>query len=71
MFKHLAHVEDDTFSLLPHRTSWDTVDWDAGNDPDRDWRPAAGDSPEQFVAFWQDAMARLRSGNFHAEIALA
>ncbi len=68
MFKHLAHVEDDTFSRLPHR---DPVGHGGlGRRPDRDWRSAAGDSPEQLVAFWQDAMARLRSEDLRAEIAL-
>jgi len=30
-------------------------------DPDWDWRSAAGDSPEQLFALWQDAVDRSRS----------
>ena len=63
LLKHLAHVEDDTFSvLLLGRTPgppWDTVDWDA--DPEWDWHSAAEDTPEQLLAIWQDAVARSRS----------
>jgi hypothetical protein len=63
LLKHLAHVEDDTFSRLllgrDPRDPWDTVDWDA--DPDWDWHSAAGDTPEQLYTLWQDAVARSRS----------
>jgi uncharacterized damage-inducible protein DinB len=62
MLKHLATVEDYWFSQMLHGRDpappWDTVDWDA--DPDWEWHPAAGDTPEQLVAFWQAAVARSR-----------
>jgi uncharacterized damage-inducible protein DinB len=63
MIKHLALVEEWWFSQWlrgrgPH-PPWDTVDWDA--DPDWDWHSAAGDSPEQILALWQDAVSRSRS----------
>jgi uncharacterized damage-inducible protein DinB len=63
MLKHLALVEDDWFCwwLLgrDRQPPWDTVDWDA--DPDWDWHSAAGDTPEQLLSLWQDAVARSRS----------
>jgi hypothetical protein len=62
LLKHLALVEDDQFSrkLLGRDLGppWDTVDWDA--DPDWEWQSAAGDSPGQLMALWQDAVARAR-----------
>jgi uncharacterized damage-inducible protein DinB len=63
MLKHLALVEDDWFCWWLHgrdrQPPWDTVDWDA--DPDWDWHSAAGDTPEQLRALWQDTVARSRS----------
>ena len=63
LLKHLALVEDDTFSgkLLgrDRQPPWDRVDWRA--DPDWDWHSAAGDTPEELFALWQDAVARSRS----------
>ena len=63
MLKHLAYVEDSWFSevLLGRAPGppWNTVDWDA--DHDWDWHSAAGDSPGQILALWQDAVARSRS----------
>jgi hypothetical protein len=60
LLKHLAFVEDDKFSRFlfarDRQPPWDTVDWAA--DPDWDWRSAAGDSPEQLQALWQDTVAR-------------
>ena len=38
---------------------WATVDWDA--DPDWEWRTAAGDTPDQLMTLWQDAVIRSRS----------
>jgi hypothetical protein len=35
------------------------VDWDA--DRDWDWHSAAGDTPEQLYALWQDAVTRSRA----------
>jgi hypothetical protein len=62
LLKHLAVVEDDQFEVKlygrkPH-PPWDTVDWD--NDPDWEWRTAADDSPEQLMAWWQEAADRSR-----------
>jgi hypothetical protein len=62
LLKHLAFVEDDKFSRFlfarDRQPPWDTVDWAA--DPDWDWHSAAGDSPEQLHALWQDTVARSR-----------
>ncbi len=63
LLKHLALIEDEYFSrrLLGRDMGapWDTADWDA--DPDWEWHSAAGESPEQLRALWQDAVARSRS----------
>jgi hypothetical protein len=63
LLKHLALVEDEYFSVrLLGRDAvspWDTVDWDA--DPDWEWHSAAGDTPAQVYALWQDAVARSRA----------
>ncbi|MGW0822233.1 DinB family protein [Streptomyces sp. NPDC002845] len=63
LLKHLAVVEDDTFSRKwlgqELGSPWDTVDWNS--DPDWEWRSAADDSPEQLLALWQDAVARSRA----------
>jgi hypothetical protein len=63
LLKHLALVEDDTFTrkLLGRNPGppWDTVDWEA--DPDWEWRSAAEDGPEQLMTLWRDAVARSRS----------
>ncbi len=63
LLKHLAYVEDEWFSRRLHgrdrHPQWDTVDWKA--DPDWEWHSAAGDSPEQLFALWQDAVAGSRS----------
>ena len=62
LLKHLALVEADTFSRKLRGESigppWDSIDWDA--DPDWDWRSAAGDSPDELMALWRDAVARSR-----------
>jgi uncharacterized damage-inducible protein DinB len=63
MLKHLANVEDYWFSRRLHgrdpQPIWEAADWDA--DPDWDWHPAAGDTPEYLRALWQDAVVRSRS----------
>ena len=63
LLKHLALVEDEYFSrrLLGRDFGppWDTVDWDA--DPDWEWHSAAGDTPEQLLTLWRDAVTRSRS----------
>src|SRR5256886_13450912 len=63
VLKHLAAVEDDTFSVklygrAPH-PPWDTVD--CATDPDWEWHSAAEDSPEQLVSLWQEAVGRSRT----------
>jgi len=63
LLKHLALIEDEYFTrrLLggDFGPPWDTVDWDA--DPDWEWHSAAGDTPEQLLALWQEAVARSRA----------
>ena len=63
LLKHLALVEDDSFSgsLLGHDlgSPWDGVDWDA--DPDWEWQSAADDTPEQLMALWREAVFRSRA----------
>ena len=62
LVKHLAGVEDDVFSVKLHgrdpHPPWDTVDWSA--DPDWEWHSAAGDSPEELMLLWQEAVGRSR-----------
>jgi uncharacterized damage-inducible protein DinB len=63
LLKHMALVEDTWFSRSLHgqdrQPPFDAVDWKAT--PDWEWESAAGDSPEQLRALWQDAVARSRS----------
>jgi hypothetical protein len=63
LLKHLALVEDHTFSVKLNGREpgppWDTVDWDA--DPDWEWHSAAQDSPEQLMTMWQEAADRSRA----------
>jgi Protein of unknown function (DUF664) len=63
LLKHLALVEDDSFSrsLLGRDlgSPWDGVDWDA--DPDWEWQSAADDTPEQLMALWRGAVVRSRA----------
>lgn len=63
MLKHLAYVEDLWCSRRLHGRDpappWDSVDWDA--DVDWDWHSAAGDTPEELRALWEDAVERSRS----------
>src|SRR5579859_3304956 len=58
LLKHLALVEDHQFSVKLHGRDlpppWDAVNWDA--DPDWEWHSAAGDSPEQLMSLWQEAV---------------
>ncbi|KUO18860.1 mini-circle protein [Streptomyces dysideae] len=63
LLKHLAFAEDWWFSRRLHGHApappWNAVDW--GADVDWDWNSAAGDTPEQLLALWQDSVARSRS----------
>jgi hypothetical protein len=63
LLKHLALIEDHTFSakLLGRDLGprWNTADWVA--DPDWEWHSAADDSPEELLALWQAAVARSRA----------
>jgi uncharacterized damage-inducible protein DinB len=63
ILKHMALVEDGWFSRTLHgreyHSPWHSVDWKA--DPDWEWRTAAGDSPEELRAIWQEAVDRSRS----------
>ena len=63
LLKHLAFVEDATFSWKWLGRSpgppWESVDWDA--EPDWDWRTAADHTPEELYALWPEAAARSRA----------
>ena len=63
ILKHMSLVEYGWFSRSLHGREyappWDAVDWKA--DPDWEWRSAAGDTPEQLHALWQDTVARSRT----------
>jgi Protein of unknown function (DUF664) len=63
LLKHLALVEDDTFSKMllgrDYGPPWDVVDWEA--DPDWEWHSATEDTPEQLIALWQHAVVRSRA----------
>ncbi|TDW22411.1 DinB family protein [Kribbella kalugense] len=63
LMKHLALVEDDTFT---HRlfgrdlgAPWGAVDWDS--DPDWEWRTSTTDSPEELLELWDSAVRRSRA----------
>lgn len=62
LLKHLALVEDNTFTYrIAQRempAPWRAVDWDA--DPDWEWRTAADDEPEALYELWREAVARSR-----------
>jgi Protein of unknown function (DUF664) len=63
LLKHLAFVEDYTFTVkLSNRAPgepWQSADWDA--DPDWEFSSAATDTPEQLYAIWDGAVERSRS----------
>jgi hypothetical protein len=63
LLKHLALVEDHTFSTKYLGRSpgkpWEDVNWDA--DPDWEWHSASADTPEQLLSLWRDAVARSRA----------
>src|SRR5690242_4339461 len=62
LLKHLALVEDNTFTKLtgkPLGAPWDSGDWDA--DEDWEFSSAAGDTPEQLYELWDAAVERSRA----------
>ena len=63
LLKHLAFVEDYTFTvklrLQAPGEPWQSADWDA--DPDWEFTSAATDSPEQLYAIWDAAVERSRA----------
>lgn len=62
LLKHLAYVEDDTFTRTLHGLElgppWAGVE---GDQFDWAWRTAGEDSPEQLLALWQAAVTRSRA----------
>jgi hypothetical protein len=62
LLKHLAAVEDHTFTVKlrgePIGAPWDATDWDGSND--WEFASAAEDSPEQLYALWDGAVERSR-----------
>ena len=60
LLKHLAFVEDFTFTIKLRGGSpgapWETVDWDAH--PDWPFSSATDDSPEELYALWDAAVER-------------
>jgi hypothetical protein len=65
LLKHLALVEDRQTAVFltgqPIGPPWDAVDVDFDADPDREWRTAAGDTPEELYALWRGAVERSRA----------
>jgi len=63
LLKHLAVQEDHTFRVKlsgePLGSPWDTFGWDGSDD--WEFMSAAGDTPEQLYAFWDDAVERSRA----------
>lgn len=72
LLKHMALVEDDHFArlLLAESTGepWNGVDFDT--DPDREWRTAQEDSPEDLMALWQK-MVELSRHRVAGAVAIA
>lgn len=62
LLKHLAFVEDYTFTVKLRGAApgepWQSADWDA--DPDWEWHSAAGDAPERLYGLWWAAVLRSR-----------
>ncbi len=81
LLKHLAFVEDYTFTIklrgpMSPGAPWETVDWDAN--PEWPFTSAADDSPEELYALWDAAVERshqrvdaaLADGGLDQEIAI-
>jgi hypothetical protein len=62
LLKHLAFVEDYIFTTKltgqPVGPPWDFSEWDSEDWP---FTSAAGDTPEQLYALWEDAVGRSRA----------
>jgi hypothetical protein len=62
LLKHLAFVEDYLFTTKltgqPVGAPWDFTEWDSEDWP---FTSAAGDTPEQLYALWEEAVARSRT----------
>jgi hypothetical protein len=69
LLKHLAFVEDYTFTVKLHDRApgepWQSADWDA--DADWEFSSAATDTPEQLYAIWDGAVERSRA-RLHAAL---
>jgi uncharacterized damage-inducible protein DinB len=63
LLAHMAGVEDWWFSQYLHgrqpHPPWDTVDY--AIDPDADWHLAEGQTPDQLLALWREAVDRSRA----------
>ncbi|MGH3510555.1 MAG: DUF664 domain-containing protein [Nocardioidaceae bacterium] len=63
LLKHLALIEDHTFSTKFRGESpqgpWDEANWD--DDADWEFTSAAHDAPEQLYALWDEAVQRSRA----------
>ena len=63
LLKHLALIEDYTFTVKlrqqPPGEPWQSADWD--DDPDWEFSSAATDSPEELYALWDGAVERSRA----------
>ena len=62
LLKHLAFVEDYTFTVKLRQQApgepWQSADWDA--DPDWEFHSAGSDAAEQLYAIWDGAVERSR-----------
>jgi len=62
LLKHLAFVEDYTFTVKLRQQApgepWQSADWDA--DPDWEFHSAASDAAEQLYGIWDGAVERSR-----------
>jgi hypothetical protein len=63
LVKHLALVEEDTFSVKflgrPMVAPFDAIDWNA--DPDWEWRTGAQDDAEQLFGLYHQVLERSRA----------
>jgi hypothetical protein len=63
LLKHLAFVEDYTFTIklrdAPPGAPWDPAAWD--DDPDWEFTSAAGNTPDELYDLWDGAVERSRA----------